>query len=52
MSYLLFDPESIKSKKITRSYDGHTDWVTCIILLSNELFATGSGDATIKIWNL
>lgn len=33
-------------------FNGHTDWVSCLEWLSDERFASGSADGTIKIWDL
>jgi pleiotropic regulator 1 len=39
--------------KLMRVINGHTGWVRSIAVSHcNEWFATGSGDATIKIWDL
>lgn len=39
--------------KLMRVISGHLGWVRCISVdPSNEWFATGSGDRTIKLWDL
>lgn len=39
--------------KLYRVISGHTGWVRCVSVdSSNEWFATGSADRTIKIWDL
>lgn len=39
--------------KLSRVMAGHLGWVRCIAMdISNEWFATGSADRTIKIWDL
>jgi pleiotropic regulator 1 len=39
--------------KIHRVIAGHVGWVKCVAVdPSNEWFATGSADSTIKIWDI
>ncbi len=46
-------PEWHAPWKLKRVIAGHQGWVRCIAIdPSNEWFATGSGDHTIKIWDL
>lgn len=46
-------PEWHAPWKLMRVISGHTGWVRSIAIdASNEWFATGSGDRTIKIWDL
>lgn len=46
-------PEWHAPWKLMRVVSGHTGWVRSIAIdSSNEWFATGSGDRTIKIWDL
>ena len=46
-------PEWHAPWKLMRVQAGHLGWVRCIAMdVSNEWFATGSADRTIKIWDL
>jgi WD40 repeat protein len=38
--------------ELIRTYSGHKNYVNCIEALPNGLFATGSVDASIKIWSI
>jgi F-box/WD-40 domain protein MET30 len=31
---------------------GHTDWVSCVQVVSSNLLLSSSGDSTVKLWNL
>ena len=33
-------------------FSGHKDWIRCLCPISNKILASGSGDETIKIWNI
>ena len=33
-------------------FSGHKDWICCLCAISNKILASGSGDTTIKIWNI
>ena len=39
-------------EKISKELHDHTDWVTCLIRLSDARIASGSDDSAIKIWNI
>jgi WD40 repeat protein len=30
----------------------HSDWIRCIIVISNDRLISGSNDSTIKVWNM
>ncbi|KNB42821.1 hypothetical protein JH06_4788 [Blastocystis sp. subtype 4] len=46
-------PEWHAPWKLSRVIAGHLGWVRCIAMdVSNEWFATGSADRTIKVWDL
>ncbi len=36
---------------IDKSNQGHTGFITCLSLINNEMFASGSNDTSVKIWN-
>jgi hypothetical protein len=38
--------------EIVRVFSGHKNYVNCIEMLPNGMFATGSVDTTIKIWSI
>ena len=31
---------------------GHKEWIFCLCAISNKMFASGSGDKSIRIWNI
>ena len=33
-------------------FSGHKDWIWCLCPISTQILASGSGDKTIKIWNI
>ena len=33
-------------------FSGHKHWIRCLCTISNKILASGSGDTTIKIWNI
>ena len=33
-------------------FSGHKGWISCLCPISNGILASGSGDRTIKIWNI
>ena len=33
-------------------FSGHKEWIECLCTISNKILASGSGDSTIKIWNI
>jgi WD40 repeat protein len=41
----------VETKKTVQTFEGHTGAVRCLIRLSDELFASGSDDGTVKVWN-
>jgi WD40 repeat protein len=43
---------NIRNGELIKTLVGHLSWVGCLILLTNGLLASGSGDGTIGIWNL
>ena len=51
---LLQKPKWHASWKLQKVINGHLGWVRCIAIdrVSNEWFATGSNDTTIKIWDM
>jgi WD40 repeat protein len=43
----------VKEQKRVLSLTGHSDWVTCVAFHpEGKVFATGSADHSIKIWDL
>jgi WD40 repeat protein len=46
---IIFDASN--NYKICKIFKGHSDWITSLISLQSDYFATASRDETIKIWN-
>ena len=34
-----------------RTFEGHDDWVTCVVTVDELRFLSGSRDGTAKLWN-
>ena len=43
---------NLNTKKIVGALEGHTMWVSSLLLLKNGQLASTSCDATVKIWNM
>ena len=43
---------NLENDNILQTYVGHTDLFQCLKILTLELFASGSIDSSIKIWNI
>ena len=43
---------NLDDRTCIQTLEGHTEWVECLIVLSDETLVSGSQDRTIKLWNL
>jgi WD40 repeat protein len=42
----------LENSERLKALEGHTNWVTCVLIDNNNNLISGSRDKTIKIWNL
>lgn len=43
---------NLRSGKCLRTFEGHQGWVASVVFASQNRFITGSGDKTVKLWDL
>ncbi|KAH0793349.1 ribosome biogenesis protein WDR12 [Histomonas meleagridis] len=51
-SIRLWDIRSSERRSVVNEFKSHTNWVSCLTWVNDELFASGGYDGAVKYWNI